>query len=168
MGSLPTRSTATCAALSEAASSVHSTFFLHAFVIPAHVHSAWQKWRLIYSGALTPDKKEDGIFNSSKKCEIKLPVSSYQTGLNTSGSPPSKHRILQSQFSSPVWCCWRYLAGWLLRAGKKQDTEFRKKKLAGLLDSQNYTMSSTENERHCFSNMLVPDRKSAHRRSASG
>lgn len=70
-------------------------------------------------------------FNSSKRCDIKLAVISYQTCLNTFGSPPSKHRILQSQFSSPVWCCWRYLAGWLLLAGKKQDTKVRIKSLQG-------------------------------------
>lgn len=98
-------------------------FLLCAFMIPAHIHRAWQKWRLIYTGALTSNEKEDGIFNSSKKCDIKLPASSYQTCLNIFGSPPSKRRILQSQFSSPVWRCWWYLAGWLLLAGKKQYTK---------------------------------------------
>lgn len=120
-----------CVALSEASTSVHCTFFLWGFVIPALTHRAWHKWRLISAGALAPDKKENEIFNSSKKCDIKLPVSSYQTCLNIFGSPPSKHRTLQSQFSSPGWRCWQYPAGWLLLAGKRQDTKIRIKKACG-------------------------------------
>lgn len=103
-----------------------STFFLCAFVMP---ESLTQREVNLYR-ALTPGIKEGESLNSFNKHDTKSLTSSYQTCQNTSGSPPSKHQILQSQFSSPGWHCWQYPAGWLQQAGKWRDTEARIKTLA--------------------------------------